>query len=829
MSRYAQILLPLPFNVTFTYRVPDSMAMTLAPGHRVIVPFGNRKYYTGIVCEISSGLPASLVGKNVEIKDIAAELDRTPMLRRPQLRFWRWMAEYYLSPLGDVYKAAVPSGLKIESETVLSPNPDAEPSELAGLSEKEMLILSDLRLRKVMTVAEISKSTGFNNPERIISSMVDKGVVIISEKLVERYRSKTETFVSIPEAFLSAEGVHRAFELIGKAPKQQSMFMTLLEMLRVAPASGGEPRQVTRQALLDRSASTSTILNALRDKGLVEITVRTVGRFTPVEAPTHELPVLSVAQSEALDAIHESFRNHAISLLHGVTSSGKTEIYIRLIDFVMRQGRQVLYLVPEIALTTQLTRRLQRVFGSKVIIYHSKFSDNDRVEIWRNMLRSSEPCVVIGARSSVFLPFADLGLVIVDEEHESSYKQADPAPRYNGRDAAIMLASMHGAKTLLGSATPAVETYYKALSGRFGLITLDRRFGEKTTLPRIDIIDMKQERDRHRVDGTFSQTVIDRTRATLAEGRQAIFFHNRRGFAPIARCRACAYIPKCTDCDVSLTYHRDSNRLVCHYCGATYAMPDRCPVCREPQIEVVGYGTERIEDGMANLFPEAKILRMDLDTTRARDSYQNIIDTFSQHKADILVGTQMVTKGLDFSDVATVAVLNADTLVNFPDFRSAERAFNMLMQVAGRAGRRGEQGRVLIQTYQPAHPVLQFLGAHDYRGFYDHEIEERRMFLYPPFTRVVYVYLRHREAERLDHVAERYAATLRTLFGTRVSGPDRPVVSRVQQLHIRKIMLKIETSASMSRVKQTLLDAHAAIASDPDFRGTIIHYDVDPC
>ncbi len=822
MPSYAQILLPLPFNVDFTYRVPDDMVMTLGVGHRVIVPFGSRKYYTGIVRQIGVQPP-----DGVDVKDIAAELDRKPIVRRPQLQFWEWMAEYYLANVGDVYKAAVPAGLKIESETVLSVNPDAEPSELAELSEREMHILNDLHLHKAMSVAEIVRNTGFYNVERIISRMVDKGVVIISEKLVERYRSKTETFVSIPKHFLSREGVHEAFTLIGRASRQEQAFMALMETLRVS-TDGDAPTEVTRKALVERSGTSPAIIKALADKGVVEVYRKTVGRFTQVDIPTYGLPELSDVQEDALDSIHKSFINHDITLLHGVTSSGKTEIYIRLIDHVLAQGRQVLYLVPEIALTTQLTRRLQRVFGSKVVIYHSKFSDNDRVEVWRDMLGSSEPRVVIGARSSVFLPFANIGLVIVDEEHESSYKQADPAPRYNARDSAIMLARMHGAKTLLGSATPAVETYYKALQGRFGLVTLSKRYGSGTHLPLIDIVDMKRSRDRNQVSGAFSSDVISGICKAVGSGKQAIIFHNRRGFAPIARCRACAYIPKCTDCDVSLTYHRDSDRLVCHYCGATYPMPDRCPVCRQPQIEVVGYGTERVEDEIDGHFPGSRVLRMDLDTTRSRDSYQSIIDGFSQHKADILVGTQMVTKGLDFSDVSAVAVLNADTLINFPDFRSAERAFNMLMQVAGRAGRRDSQGRVVVQTYQPEHPVIQYLRSHDYEGFYNHEIEERRMFLYPPFTRVVYVYLRHRDADRLDHVAERYAATLRDLFGTRVSGPDRPSVSRVQQMHIRKIMLKIEVSASMRRVKQTLLDAHVAIAKDPDFKGTVLHYDVDP-
>lgn len=822
MPSFAQILLPLPFNVTFTYSIPPEMAISLGTGFRVIVPFGARKYYTGIITGFTDKAPDGF-----EVKEIAAVLDTSPILRRPQIQFWQWIAEYYLAPLGDVYKAAVPSGLKIESETVLTPSPDAEPQEIASLSEREMHILGAMKLHKAMSVSEIVKLTGFHNVEKAISRMVDKGILIVNEKLVERYRSKTETFLRIPEAYTGAEGTREAFRIIGSARKQQMVFMTLIEMLRFS-RPGEAPSEVTRKALMDRCATTSTIIKALCDKGIVETYTRTIGRFTPVEAPTHDMPVLSHEQETALKSIHQSLIDHDITLLHGVTSSGKTEVYIHLIDYVLRQGRQVLYLVPEIALTTQLTRRLQRVFGSKVVIYHSKFSDNDRVDVWRHMLDNPGPCVVIGARSSIFLPFADLGLAIVDEEHESSYKQSDPAPRYNARDAAAMLARMHGAKTVLGSATPAIETYYKALEGRFGLVTLSKRFGQKTTLPDISVIDMKAERSKHLVDGAFSTEVISKTRNAITDGRQAIFFHNRRGFAPIARCKACAYIPKCSDCDVALTYHRDSSRLVCHYCGASYPLPSICPVCNEPQIEVIGYGTERVEDEIAAHFADCRILRMDLDTTRARDSYQAIIDDFSAHKADILVGTQMVTKGLDFSDVSTVAVLNADSIINFPDFRSAERAFNMLMQVAGRAGRRDTKGSVLIQTYQPEHPVINYIADHDYEGFYRHEIEERRLFNYPPFTRIIYIYLRHKDRQRLEHVAERYAATLRNLFGTRICGPEEPPVARIQQLYIRKIMLKIEISAPMNRVKRTLLDAHATIAKDIDFKGTLLHYDVDP-
>ena len=512
-----------------------------------------------------------------------------------------------------------------------------------------------------------------------------------------------------------------------------------------------------------------------------------------------------------------------------MTSSGKTEIYIHLIDFVLRQRRQVLYLVPEIALTTQLTERLQRVFGDKVIIYHSKFTDNERVDIWRRLLNSDEPCVVIGARSSVLLPFGPLGLVITDEEHDTSYKQQDPAPRYNARDTAMVLARMHGAKTLLGSATPSVETYYKASTGRFGLVELTERYGS-AVLPEVKVVDMKRARLRGEVKGALSLDASQAVADATAREEQSIVFINRRGFAPIAECSSCGFSPKCEHCDVTLTYHKRIDRLVCHYCGSQYPLPATCPACKGPTIEVLGFGTERVEEEIESSFPGASALRMDLDTTRSKDSYQQIIRDFSDGKAKILVGTQMVTKGLDFAGVSAVVIMSADAMLNVPDFRASERAFNMMEQVAGRAGRRDTPGHVIIQAYQPAHPVLPFVMAHDYQGFYDYEIEERRKFLYPPFTRIIYLYIKHRDQREVDAIAVAYAHALRQLFGNRVYGPEEPHVGRVQQLYIRKIMLKIEVEASMTKVRAILRDLYERMHAVPGspIRSAQIYYDVDP-
>ncbi len=525
--------------------------------------------------------------------------------------------------------------------------------------------------------------------------------------------------------------------------------------------------------------------------------------------------------------MHKSWLEKDITLLHGVTSSGKTELYIHLIDYVMRRGRQALYLVPEIALTTQLTSRLQRVFGDKVLIYHSRFSDNERVEIWNRLLDDPSPCVVIGARSSVFLPFGSLGLVIVDEEHESAYKQQDPAPRYNARDAAVVLASMHGAKTLLGSATPSVETFWKAVNGRYGLVELLERY-EGGQLPEMRLVDMTLARKKGEVKGIFSDELREDVSGALGRGMQSILFLNRRGYAPVARCKMCGFVPKCDHCDVSLTYHRRIDKLLCHYCGTPYAVPDVCPACKEPGIEVLGYGTERIEEEVDSCFPGVAIARLDLDTTRNKDSYENIIEDFSRGKSQILVGTQMVTKGLDFGNVSVVGVVNADAIINFPDFRSAERAFNMIEQVAGRAGRKNSEGKVAIQTYSPSHPLFRFLLSHDYHGFYANEIDERRRFNYPPFVRVIYIYIKHKDPVAVGSIANDLASKLRTLLGNRISGPEEPTVARVQTLYIRRIMLKVETNASISKVKQLLNDVRIEMTNAGRLSGAIVYYDVDP-
>lgn len=818
---YAEVILPLPLFGTFTYSIPTTLEGKAAVGHRVIVPFGRKKYYTGIIESITPVAP-----EGFEVKDISSVLDPWPVVKHPQLKLWEWIAEYYLCTAGDVYKAAVPAGLKVESETFIELNPDYEEMPDARMTDREAIIMQSLDHNGKMTPAEISKKTGLNSIESTISSMVERRMLIIAEKLIERYRPKKETLVRLAVDRNDNEAMHKVFDAVKGAKKQEMMLITLLDNLNKRQQQQLPP-EVPRQHLLEQSGLSPAILTALASKGIVEIFTREINRFNYTGTEQGELPKLSAPQSEALDSIHRMFIDKNVTLLHGVTSSGKTEIYIHLIDYILKKGSQALYLVPEIALTTQLTRRLQKVFGKRVIIYHSKFSDNERVDIWKRMLHDPSPCVVIGARSSLFLPFSRLGLVIVDEEHESSYKQFDPAPRYNARDCAIVLASMHGAKTLLGSATPAIETYYKALNGRYGLVTLSERY-EGVQLPLIEIVDLNDERRRGRISGPMSARLAMMSREAVKGGEQVILFHNRRGFAPVVVCKQCGYVPKCQNCDVSLTYHRKAGEMVCHYCGATYKLPTICPACKEPAIEVYGYGTERIEEIAESSFPGARIMRMDLDTTRNKDSYLNIINDFSLGKADILVGTQMVTKGLDFERVSLVGILNADNLINFPDFRASERAFNMLEQVAGRAGRRNKRGLVIVQTSQPAHPILSYLQAHNYEGFYEHELEERRRYGYPPFTRVINIYLKHRDEDLLIRAAAGYAETLRHLFGNRILGPDEPHIARIQSLYIRKIMLKVEIQASMSKVKAILRSVYEAQMADKSLRSLVVYYDVDP-
>lgn len=818
MADYAEVILPLAVQGTFTYLVPEEMQCDISRGSRVYVPFGPRKLYTGIVADLHTNTP------KFKVKPIASLLDGTSILRHPQLKFWQWIADYYLCTLGEVYRAAVPTGLKVESETNLSLNKAIDLEEIGQtLTPAETELLNEVIVADHVRMSDLDRERSHATTARYVSRMLQKGIIVADEKATSSYKAKTIAIVSACNDVKNHEWLHQAFDAVTTATKQERLLISFLELIKNQAVP-----EVTREELLTKAKVSPGILKAICDKGILKVEKRKINRFDakPGNKPV-ELPPLSPLQREALRQIDEQWREKNVVLLRGITGSGKTEIYCHAILSALEAGHQVLYLVPEISLTTQLTDRLRKVFGNRLLVYHSKFSDSERVDIWRKLLHSHEPMVILGVRSSVFLPFAKIGLVVVDEEHEASYKQYDPAPRYNARDAAIMLAHLHGAKTLLGSATPAIDTYYKAQTGKFGLVELLERY-QGAQLPDVTVVDMLDSRKRRLTDGLLANPVAENLRHTIKRGRQAIMFQNRRGFAPLIQCTQCGWQPKCQYCDVSMVYHKSIDVMSCHYCGYQMHLPRLCPACGQNSVRIGGYGTERIAEHLHSHFPEARVSRMDLDTTRNKDAYQEIIEDFAGHNTDILIGTQMVSKGLDFANVSMVGVVNADSLLHFPDFRANERAFNMLVQVAGRAGRRNEQGLVFIQTSDAANPLLKFISSQDYSGYYEYELEQRRRFGYPPFTKIIMLYVKHREEAEAARLATRYAGELQKVFGTRVLGPAKPSVARISNYYIQTIMLKIEAVASMIKVKKLLFEIYSRMAADRSFRNAQVYYDVDP-
>lgn len=818
MADYAEVILPLAVQGTFTYLVPEEMQCDISRGSRVYVPFGPRKLYTGIVADLHTNTP------KFKVKPIASLLDGTSILRHPQLKFWQWIADYYLCTLGEVYRAAVPTGLKVESETNLSLNKAIDLEEIGQtLTPAETELLNEVIVADHVRMSDLDRERSHATTARYVSRMLQKGIIVADEKATSSYKAKTIAIVSACNDVKNHEWLHQAFDAVTTATKQERLLISFLELIKNQAVP-----EITREELLTKAKVSPGILKAICDKGILKVEKRKINRFDakPGNKPV-ELPPLSPLQREALRQIDEQWSEKNVVLLHGITGSGKTEIYCHAILSALEAGHQVLYLVPEISLTTQLTDRLRKVFGNRLLVYHSKFSDSERVDIWRKLLHSHEPMVILGVRSSVFLPFAKIGLVVVDEEHEASYKQYDPAPRYNARDAAIMLAHLHGAKTLLGSATPAIDTYYKAQTGKFGLVELLERY-QGAQLPDVTVVDMLDSRKRRLTDGLLANPVAENLRHTIKRGRQAIMFQNRRGFAPLIQCTQCGWQPKCQYCDVSMVYHKSIDVMSCHYCGYQMHLPRLCPACGQNSVRIGGYGTERIAEHLHSHFPEARVSRMDLDTTRNKDAYQEIIEDFAGHNTDILIGTQMVSKGLDFANVSMVGVVNADSLLHFPDFRANERAFNMLVQVAGRAGRRNEQGQVFIQTSDAANPLLKFISSQDYSGYYEYELEQRRRFGYPPFTKIIMLYVKHREEAEAARLATRYAGELQKVFGTRVLGPAKPSVARISNYYIQTIMLKIEAVASMIKVKKLLFEIYSRMAADRSFRNAQVYYDVDP-
>jgi len=751
LMTYADVILPVPLAGLFTYSVPEGMAVRV--GVRVLVTFGRSKKYMGIVAGLHNNKP-----EGYEVKPITQVMDAEPIVTDNQLKLWNWIADYYMSPIGEVYKAALPSGLKAE----------------------------------------------------------------------DGYRPKTELYIQLTPKFRSEQALHVAIDMLQRAPKQMKAFLDFLEL------SGwdrfDEPdaqTELTRDELLNEGHSLQTI-NALVQRGLLETYDKEVGRLNYGGDPHPEnIKPLSQPQQEAFNQIQFSFLQKNVTLLHGVTSSGKTEIYIHLIQQALDKHQQVLYLLPEIALTVQMMQRLQRVFGNRLGIYHSKYSDAERVEIWQKQLSVHPYDVILGARSAVLLPFQNLGLIIIDEEHVTSYKQQDPAPRYHARSAAIMLAQMYGAKTLLGTATPSLETYHNAKTGKYGLVELTQRY-KGIELPEIQVVDIKDLQHRKMMNGLFSPLLLSKVREALERGEQAIIFQNRRGYAPMIECKQCGWVPHCQHCDVSLTLHRNMNQLTCHYCGYTYQVPTECPACGCKELQTKGYGTEKIEDQVRDIFPEAHIARMDLDTTRTRNAYERIISDFSSGRTNLLIGTQMISKGLDFDKVSVVGILNADNLLNYPDFRAFEHAYMMMAQVAGRAGRKGKQGLVILQTKSPNVPIIQQVVHNDYAGFYRSLIAERQQFNYPPYRRLIYVYLKHRSDAVVETAGIEMASRLRQWFSSRVIGPDKPSIAKVKSLSIRKLVLKLELGINMPEVRKYLALAQQQMLQDKRYSSLQIYYDVDP-
>lgn len=818
--RYAEVILPLPLENSYTYSVPADMEAAIVPGSRVIVHFGKKKFYTAIVLELHDRRPST----DFETKEIYALLDAKPVLRRPQLRFWQWISSYYICKLGDVYRAAIPSGMKLESETTVFYNEEFEAD--STLKPTEQSLLDAFSGCAKLTLSDLERRTGIRNVVPIISTLMSKGALKVTEELKGGYRPKKVPFIRLCDSYRSEDRLHELFDALKRAKGQERLLMSFLDMSHALNPSLS--MEISKRELLERSGCSIATLDGLLKRGVLEQYEKEVGRLQSQVCRLEDVKELSNAQKIAYSEIHDVFKSKDVCLLHGVTSSGKTEIYIHLIDEVLGLGRQVLYMLPEIAITTQITDRLSRIFGDRLLVYHSKFSDNERVEVWNRLLDSSGPMLVLGVRSSLFLPFKDLGLIIVDEEHENSYKQQDPAPRYHARNAAVVLAGMHGGKTLLGSATPSIDSYFNAKCGKYGLVELKSRYADQQ-MPEIITVDIKElRRKRIMKDTLFSPVLIDSVREALSRGEQAILFQNRRGFAPMIECKGCGWVPHCANCDVSLTYHKLHNQLVCHYCGYTYRLPEVCPVCQSHDFKSQGFGTEKVEEEVASLFPDAKIDRLDIDTARTRRAYERIISDFERGKSQILIGTQMLSKGLDFANVSVVGILSADNLMNFPDFRAHERAYQMMSQVSGRAGRREKRGKVILQTNQPSHPLIEMVRRSAYKEMVALQLSERSMFRYPPYYRLIIIVLRSRREDLLRDLSRDYAERLRSRLGDRVLGPVTPAITRIQTLHIKHIVLKIEISAGIASLRKILEEVHQEMQANPLFKQLLVHYDVDP-
>lgn len=820
---FANVILPIPIRKEFTYRIKHEMSDIIFAGARVVVPFGRSKLITGIITSIHENIPNDYQAKYIEHL-----LDNQAIITKQQYTFWKWISNYYMAPIGDVMNAALPSNLKLASETKIVLNPNYTIKK-KFFNERELEIISALEIRQSLDLKEISELVGIKTIQPIIKTLIDKKAILSLEELNDKFKIKTATFIHFTNQYLNTNLLNELVKNFKKKKNKEKQLKAILSIIDIQnnyPENNNTP--ILLKKLIQNNISISS-LNTLEKNGIIIQEKLAITRLNDNEEGVEEFKALSKSQNNALKEIHKAFNKNKVTLLHGVTGSGKTEIYVQLIQEALDLGKQCLFLLPEIALTTQLIKRLSVYFGDQIGVYHSKFNQNERVEIWNNVLNDNPNKfrIILGARSSIFLPFQNLGLIIVDEEHESSFKQYDPSPRYNARDCAIVLSSIHKANILLGSATPSIESYQNAKQGKYTLVNLHDRFGN-IQLPKIECADVKKERKQKSMKSHFTTFLLNQIKESLELDEQIILFQNRRGYTPRWECEICNWTPKCNNCDVSLTYHMHGNVLKCHYCSYNIKPMGKCSTCGSNNLKMLGFGTEKIEDELEKMFPTKIIKRLDFDTTRSKNAYSNILNDFDTRKIDILIGTQMITKGLDFDNVNLVGILDADMLLNRPNFRAFERSFQLMTQVAGRAGRRKKQGKVIIQTGDPNHWVINKIIKHDFISFFENEIIERSNFFYPPFYKIIEINLKNKNENILQDSAEQLASELREIFKERILGPEYPIIKRIYNYYLKKITLKIERDANDKKVKDRILKIIDNFYGNPNNKSTKINIDVDP-
>lgn len=816
---FVDLIFPFALPQVFTYSVPEEYQSEVIPGMRVAVQFGARRMYSALIYKIHNQQPFEY-----ETKEILAVLDSNPVVFPVQYSFWKWISEYYLCSLGEVMKAALPAGLKLESETKLMVNSDFQHYE--SISVKESAVLGILEEKNSLTISEIAKIYNKRDLLNILKSLIDKEAIFAEEHLREGHKPKLVTSIRLAADYQDEDNLNKAFDSLRRAPKQVELLTKFLDL--ILNAEGGRA-EIEKSTLLKSTGSSSEALQSLIKRGILEISVKELTLTRKILKESIQLKELNSDQKSALDNIKQIFETQNVILLHGITSSGKTEIYFHLIAEELSKGKQVLYLLPEIALTAQMINRLTDTFGDCVGVYHSKYSDTDRNAVWQELLKGKDSLykIILGVRSSIFLPFSNLGLIVVDEEHENTFKQFDPAPRYHARDSSIVLANLHNARVLLGTATPSIETYHNALAGKYGLVKLESRFLD-VAMPAIEIADVRRARKKKQMQSHFHPALIDSIRAALQLREQVILFQNKRGFAPYLQCNDCGDIPRCKYCDVSLTYHKGINQLTCHYCGYSTNRISNCRACGSNFVKIVGFGTEKVEEELEIMLPGTRIARMDIDATRSRKSYEKLLSDFDNGEIDILVGTQMVTKGLDFKNVNLVGILDADHLLNYPDFRAFERSFQLMTQVSGRAGRRQKQGKVLIQTTTPDHPIIQNVIQNNYEAMFRNQLNERKQYLYPPYSRLIQLILKHKDSATLTISARFLAEQLRNHFTDKIYGPEFTLIPRIQNLYQQQILIKIPRNVSLPQWKEMLFDEIRKFRQANDHKTVQVIIDVDP-